>query len=74
MRYLCAIAIGFAAISQATAADLAVQTERGPITVERKEAACLRWVPQNHSWYNYCDPIPYAPRLKYPVWTDLFGG
>jgi hypothetical protein len=59
----------------ALSADLSVRREAGVAPAyEARPVACLRWVPQNHAWYNYCDAIPYAPRLKYPVWTDLFGG
>ena len=32
------------------------------------EPVCLRWVQQNYSWYNYCDPVPYYPRATRYWW------
>jgi hypothetical protein len=47
----------------AGAADLIMpHAKRQVATTQRvapRQAACLRWVEQNYSWYNYCDPIPY---------------
>jgi hypothetical protein len=43
------------------AADLAVPKQM-PTKAPPAEAVCLRWVEQNYSWYNYCDPVPYYPR------------
>ena len=67
------LAMGAAFLSLMTspgiAADLAVQHQKAA-TVRRAapvEVACIRWVEQNYSWYNYCDPVPYYGRRKY-VW------
>jgi hypothetical protein len=48
------------------AADLAVpqQTathQAAPV----KEVACVRWVEQTYSWYNYCEPVPNYGRRRY---------
>jgi hypothetical protein len=32
------------------------------------EPVCLRWVQQNYSWSNYCDPVPYYPRATRYWW------
>jgi len=65
------IAAGFAlfcaAVSPVLAADLPVKAAR-EVRVATAEAACLRWVQQNYSWYNYCDPIPYYPRATRYWW------
>jgi hypothetical protein len=53
------IALLCAAASQAFAADMAT---KAPKKVAAAEQVCLRWVQQNYSWYNYCDPVPYYPR------------
>ena len=44
--------------SPSFAADLNVPKQM-PTKAPVKQAACLRWVPQNYSWYNYCDPVPH---------------
>ena len=59
-----AIAAGIALIcasaSPVLAADMAT---KGPkVARVAAEPVCLRWVQQNYSWYNYCDPVPYYPR------------
>jgi hypothetical protein len=59
-----------AGVIPATAADLAVPTR----TVVRTQVAavdCLRWIRQNQSWYNYCGPIVYPPRVR---WNDTDSG
>lgn len=53
------IALLCAAASQAPAADMATKASKKVAAVE---PVCLRWVQQNYSWYNYCDPVPYYPR------------
>ena len=66
--------LGIAAISLmsgsgAVAADMSV-----PVATERRVAVveapvdCIRWVRQNQSWYNYCDPVPYYPRATRYWW------
>ena len=63
MRKL-SIAAGFALLCAITtpvlAADMVVKPPREARVAA--EAVCLRWVQQNFSWYNYCDPVPYYPR------------
>jgi len=58
------IAVGLAVLCAATspvlAADMAVKAPRERVAVA--EPVCLRWVQQNFSWYNFCDPVPYYPR------------
>ena len=61
-----AFALLCAVTSPVLAADMAVKAPK-----EAKVAAepvCLRWVQQNYSWYNYCDPIPYYPRSTRYWW------
>jgi hypothetical protein len=69
MRTL-SIATGFAllcaAASPALAADMPVKTSKEARVVS--EPVCLRWIQQNYSWYNYCDPIPYYPRATRYWW------
>ena len=69
MRAL-AIAAGFAVLcgitSPVLAADMAVKATKEARVVA--EPMCLRWVQQNYSWYNYCDPIPYYPRATRYWW------
>ena len=63
-----ALAVGIALLcgtaSSVLAADMAV---KAPAAVAAP--ACLRWVQQNYSWYNYCDPIPYYPRAARWGWA-----
>ena len=63
-----AIAAGIALLCAATspvlAADMTVKAK--PVAVA--EPVCLRWVQQNYSWYNYCDPVPYYPRATRYWW------
>jgi len=60
------IALLCAAASQALAADM---TARSPkVARVAAEPVCLRWVQQNYSWYNYCDPVPYYPRATRYWW------
>ena len=60
------IALLCAAASQALAADM---TTKGPkVARVAAEPVCLRWVQQNYSWYNYCDPVPYYPRATRYWW------
>lgn len=56
---LCAVA------SPVLAADMPV---KAPREARVAEAVCLRWVQQNFSWYNYCDPVPYYPRSSRYWW------
>jgi len=64
------IAAGFAllcaAASPVLAADMTVKAPREAKVVA--EPVCLRWVQQNFSWYNYCDPVPYYPRAARYWW------
>jgi hypothetical protein len=51
----------FIMTSPGFAADLSVRPHKqaaAPQPSRVAEASCLRWVEQNYSWYNYCDPIP----------------
>ena len=63
-----AIAAGIAVLcvlaSPVAAADMPVKAQK----VARSEPVCLRWVQQNYSWYNYCDPVPYYPRSSRYWW------
>jgi hypothetical protein len=60
------IALLCAAASQALAADM---TTKGPkLARVAAEPVCLRWVQQNYSWYNYCDPVPNYPRATRYWW------
>ena len=61
IAFLCAIT------SPVIAADMAVKTAKEP-KVAAAEVVCLRWVQQNYSWYNYCDPVPYYPRATRYWW------
>jgi hypothetical protein len=65
------IAAGFALLCAVTspvlAADMPVKA--APRVVA--EPVCLRWVQQNYSWYNYCDPIPYYPRATRFWWQGI---
>jgi len=79
MRILAAIASLFVATligSQVFAADLALPKKEAVVsTPVVADQVCLRFVEQTYSWYNYCDPIPYYGRNKYP-WSGgiFFGG
>ena len=54
------IALIGAMSSPSVAADLVVPKQMPTkAAAPAKKLACLRWVPQTYSWYNYCDPIPY---------------
>lgn len=69
-RYLTGVVFLCAAMSAASAADMAVPRQKHAAIPEKAapaEAACIKWVEQNYSWYNYCDPVPYYGRNKY-VW------
>lgn len=78
MRALLLVAAGAFALSlisaSGMAADLAVpkQQVEMPTKAPVAERACLRWVEQNYSWYNYCDPVPYYPRKYAYHWVGLF--
>lgn len=48
----------------ADAAELAPRV-KARTHVEAVEGNCLRWVVQNWSWYNYCEPVRYGPRDRY---------
>jgi hypothetical protein len=65
------IAVGFALLCAITspgiAADMVVKAPKAA-RVAAAETACLRWVPQTYSWYNYCDPVPYYGRLSRYHW------
>jgi hypothetical protein len=65
-----AIAAGIALIcaltSQALAADMTTKAPKAARVAA--EPVCLRWVQQNYSWYNYCDPVPYYPRATRYWW------
>lgn len=62
------IALLCAVTSPVLAADMAVKAPKEAPRVSTAEAVCLRWVQQNYSWYNYCDPIPYYPRSTRYWW------
>jgi hypothetical protein len=61
-----ALALLCAATSSVLAADMVVKAPKEARVIAAP--ACLRWVQQNYSWYNYCDPVPYYPRAKYYLW------
>ena len=61
------IALLCAVSSPVFAADMAVKATPAP-QVATAEVVCLRWVQQNYSWYNYCDPVPYYPRSTRHWW------
>lgn len=53
------------ASSSGNAADLPLPHHQHYMPVKalpQKTASCMRWVEQNYSWYNYCDPVPYYGR------------
>lgn len=77
MRALLLVAAGAVALSfisaPSMAADLAVPKQQEMVTkAPVAERFCLRWVEQNYSWYNYCDPVPYYPRKYAYHWFGLF--
>jgi hypothetical protein len=54
--------------SPGIAADMALPRHKEVVAPEKiaaNEIACVRWVEQNYSWYNYCDPVPNYGRRKY---------
>ena len=65
-----AIAAGIALIcaltSPVVAADMTTKAPRAARVTA--EPVCLRWVQQNYSWYNYCDPVPYYTRATRYWW------
>lgn len=61
------IALLCAAASQTLAADMGSKAPKAA-KVAAAEPVCLRWVQQNYSWYNYCDPVPYYPRSTRYWW------
>jgi hypothetical protein len=67
-RFLFAVAAlaAFGLTPCADAADLAPRV-KARTHVEATEGNCLRWVVQNSSWYNYCDPVRYGPRDRYSL-------
>ena len=59
--------------SPGIAADMALPRETViPTKAPAAEVACLRWVEQNYSWYNYCDPVPHYPRQKHNRFGEIF--
>ena len=65
------VALLFAMTSSGIAADLVRPAQRQvAVQPQATEVACLRWVEQTYSWYNYCDSIPYYGRQK----QNLLGG
>ncbi len=61
--------------SVGNAADLAVPRQKEvavPQAAPATQIACMRWIQQTYSWYNYCDPVPYNPRGKYAWSGELF--
>lgn len=73
-HFLAGVVFLCAAVSAANAADMAVRQKHAavPEKVAPAEAVCIKWVEQNYSWYNYCDPIPYYGRNKYAWQGGLF--
>ena len=65
-----AIATGIALLCALTSPVLAADmTTKAPKAARvAAEPVCLRWVQQNYSWYNYCDPVPYYPRATRYWW------
>ena len=68
--------LGIAAISLmsgsgAVAADMSVPATERRVAVVEAPVDCIRWVRQNQSWYNYCDPVPHFARTAYgDFWWD----
>jgi hypothetical protein len=60
------IALICALTSPVVAADMTTKAPRAARVTA--EPVCLRWVQQNYSWYNYCDPVPYYPRATRYWW------
>lgn len=70
--WLGSLAILSMSTCSAVAADLTprVAVSRTAAVVETP-IECIRWVRQNQSWYNYCDPVPYFARTTYgDYWWD----
>ncbi len=52
--------------SPAGAADFGGALQRKTVVAEYVAGVeCLRWIRQNQSWYNYCDPLPYRGRAAW---------
>ena len=69
--------LGIAAISLMSGSGAIAADMAAPIVTDRRVAVveapvdCIRWVRQNQSWYNYCDPVPHFPRTAYgDFWWD----
>ena len=69
--------LGIAAISLMSGSGAVAADMVAPIVTDRRVAAveapvdCIRWVRQNQSWYNYCDPVPHFARTAYgDFWWD----
>lgn len=71
---LCAVGTAAFCImsSPGIAADMAMPKKAAVVRAPAVEVACLRWVEQNYSWYNYCDPVPYRPRQNHNFFGELF--
>jgi hypothetical protein len=69
------LAVGAAAFcvmsSPGIAADMTMP-KKAAVVRAPVEVACLRWVEQNYSWYNYCDPVPYRPRQNHNFFGEIF--
>jgi hypothetical protein len=57
--------------SPGIAADMALPKKEA-VAGAPVQVACLRWVEQNYSWYNYCGPVPYRPRQNHNFFGELF--
>jgi hypothetical protein len=67
--WLGSLGIAMMVAGSAVAADMAVPVERRAVAQEQVD--CIRWVRQNQSWYNYCDPVPYFAKTTYgDYWWD----
>jgi len=66
LRIAVGLAVLCAAVSPVLAADIPAKAPRERVAVA--EPVCLRWVQQNFSWYNHCDPVPYYPRATRLWW------
>jgi hypothetical protein len=72
-----ALGLGILAILLMSAGNAGAADLPRRVAVDRTVAVvdtpieCIRWVRQNQSWYNYCDPVPYFPRTTYgDYWWD----
>jgi hypothetical protein len=66
--FLIAASVGLLGLSSTPgrAADLAVPPQKvAHETAPVAPAACVRWVEQTYSWYNYCEPVPNYGRRRY---------